>query len=912
MIRQTTKEKKTTLTLPANHLVLVDGSSYLFRAYYALPPLMTSQGQPTGAIYGVINMLKKLLTDYAPSHIAVVFDPKGKSFRHNLYPLYKANRTVMPHDLQSQIEGLFDIIRGLGIPLVIENGYEADDVIATLTTQAVKQKRFVLISTGDKDLAQLVNEQVALINTMSGRLLDVEGVKEKFGVLPTQMVDYLTLTGDSTDNLPGVPQVGPKTAAKWLEKYESLDRLVAHAQELTGKVGENFRNTIPQFPLMRELVTVKSTVPLHVTVDALERGVHQVEQLKTLFTQLEFKSWLVELSGLSQQETPGTTEVSNIPIVITTPAAFKKCLVNCQRAQLVSISLVVNTRDAGNSNIMGIGLSSPQEMSYIPLAHSGLDTPVLLQKEKVMDALRTLLTDFALTVISENAKLDRRLLEVVTNGEKATWYDVSIESYVLNSNETHTLSALAAKYLGKELQEATPKSTQGVKRGGLAPVSIQQAANWAGEKALVARQLHEVLFSLIKTTGGNRSVFEKIDMPLVTVLSRMEQRGVLVDVSQLLRLSKTLTRELKVLRETVHRLAQHEFNLDSPKQLQAVLYDRLKLPILRKTPGGQPSTDESVLQELALSYELPKFIVEYRRLNKLKTTYTDRLPEQVNPTTGRVHTSFNQTVTSTGRLSSNNPNLQNIPIRTPEGRKIRQAFVAAPGYVLVSADYSQVELRIMAHIAQEHRLLETFSKNQDVHTATAAEVFHVSLNDVTGEQRRRAKAINFGLLYGMSKFGLSKQLGIDTQLAEQYINIYFDRYPKIREYINHIREIAAAQGYVETLFGRRIFLPGIHSGQVMRRRAAQRAAINAPMQGTAADIIKLAMIKLDDWNRSKHKNIHMILQVHDELVFEVLAKNALEISVDIQKMMESVVLLTVPLKVEMGVGSNWDEAHSFG
>ncbi|WP_423063369.1 DNA polymerase I [Candidiatus Paracoxiella cheracis] len=887
--------------------ILVDGSSYLFRAYYALPPLTNSKGQPTGAIYGVINMLRKLMMDYEPEHIAVVFDPKGKTFRNELYAEYKANRTEMPDELRDQIKPLFEIIKALGLPLIIKEGVEADDVIATLAKKAKQEGMNVLVSTGDKDLAQIVNHKVTLINTMTNRMLDPEGVVEKFGVPPESIIDYLTLVGDTSDNIPGVPKVGPKTAAKWLNQYGSLDNIIKNADEIKGKVGENLRAHISEIPLTRELVTVLSDVKLDEKLMELSPREQDREKLIALFSELEFKTWLAEV--LSTEKAASKEECRYDTIL--DKKSFEKWLKKLSHANLFAFDTETTDIDAMRATLVGVSFAvKPGEAAYVPLAHDYLGAPKQLDKKWVLQQLKLLLENPAKTVVGQNLKYDIQVLAKENIAIKAKIWDTLLESYVLNSSSTrHNLNSLSLKYLGKSTIQFEDIAGKGAKQMSFNEISIDEAAPYAAEDADITWQLHQKLMPMIENEKNFVKVLNQIEMPLMPVLARMEMHGVLIDADMLKKHSKELEKRIKELEKEAFTLAGHEFNLGSPKQLQTILYDEQKLPVLKKTPGGQPSTAEFVLQDLALDYPLPKVILEYRSLSKLKSTYTDRLPEQIHSDTGRVHTSYNQAVTSTGRLSSNNPNLQNIPIRTEQGRRIRQAFIAPRGYRIVAADYSQVELRIMAHISKDPALIKAFEEELDVHRATAAEVFGVKLDEVTNDQRRSAKAINFGLLYGMSSFGLARQLGIERGLAKKYIDIYFNRYPKVHEYMEVIRKLASEQGYVETLFGRRLYVPEINSANMQRRRAAERAAINAPMQGTAADIIKIAMIKVDDWLQNNKVDARMIMQVHDELVFEVATKDLERVNKQICESMEKAAQLVVPLVVDMGVGQNWDEAH---
>ncbi len=887
-------------------LILVDGSSYLFRAYHALPPLTNSKGQPTGAIYGVLNMLRKLLKDYQPTHIAVIFDSKSKNFRHKLYSAYKANRMAMPDDLQIQIQPLFAAIRALGLPLIVVEGVEADDVIGSFAAQAQQQNHRVLISTGDKDLTQLVNSEVTLINTMSNLVLDEQGVKEKFGVTPAQMVDYLSLVGDSSDNIPGVPKVGPKTATIWLNKYDSLERIIEHSAEIIGKVGENLRNHVSQVLLGRELVTVMTDVKLPYTPDQLTLNEPDYETLNQLFTELEFKNWLAELAELKPKP-----HVSTQYVTILNQEMFQSWLKKLNDSPVIAFNTEANHIDAMRAQLVGISFSVQSgEAAYLPLAHDYVGAPKQLPRDEVLKQLAAILNDPHKTIVGQNLKNVIKLLVRCQVKISAKIFDNLLASYVLNSNTSrHDLDTLAASYLSYRTTTLAEVAGKGSKQLTFNQVPLDQAAFYAAERADMSLRLYYILAEKIAADPGLNAVFNDIELPLMPILAKMECGGVLIDVTKLHQQSQILEKNIQSLQQDVYTIASEEFNLSSSKQLQQILFSKLKLPVLKKTPTGQPSTAEDVLQELALTYPIPKLILTYRSLAKLKSTYTDSLPEQVNPQTGRVHTSYQQAVTATGRLSSTDPNLQNIPIRSEEGRKIRQAFIAEPGFKILAADYSQVELRIMAHLSKDPGLLYAFTHDLDVHRATAAEVFGIPLEDVTAEQRRRAKAINFGLMYGMSSYGLGQQLGIHREEAQQYIDSYFIHYPKIHEYMEYARAVAAKQGYVQTLYGRRVIVADIHSPQQQRRLAAERQAINAPLQGTAADIIKLAMICIDQWLTHSGIQAHMIMQVHDELVFEI-AESALEIArEEIRRCMETVIKLAVPLKIDIGVGNNWDEAH---
>lgn len=908
MLTECVQKIKESLMSP---FILVDGSSYLFRAYHALPPLTNSKGMPTGAIYGVLNMLRRLIKDYSPTHIAVVFDSKSKNFRHALYPAYKANRTVMPNDLQMQIQPLFTAIRALGLPLIVVEGVEADDVIATLTIQAQQQNMSVLISTGDKDLAQLVNEHVTLINTMSQQILDIAGVQAKFGVTPQQMVDYLALVGDNSDNIPGIPKVGPKTAVNWLSQYHSLDNLIKNADQIAGKVGENLRAHIDDVLLGRQLITIKTDIPVGQNIRELVLAPADHAQLKQLFSELEFKTWLADLNA-------GTE-----PAAIMQPQLQLECMTVYQRAELLpllqkwaqspvlALDTLCSSSDAMRAELVGVAVAIPGGPAvYVPFAHDYLGAPEQLERDWVLQQLKSLLNDPRKMIIGQNLKFKLKVLtnyQIPVNG---VLWDSSLAAYVLASGATqYNLDTLAANYLSRQTVSFEEIAGKGVKQLPFNQIAVEKAAIYATQNLDVVLALYQMLDKKLQETPQLHHVFTQLEMPLLPILAKMESCGVLIDAKKLHQQSAELQERIRALEQEAYIFSGEEFNLGSSKQLQHILYDKLQLPILGKTPTGQPSTAEDVLQELAGSYPLPRLILTYRSLSKLKSTYTDRLPQDIHHRTGRVHTSYQQAVTSTGRLSSTDPNLQNIPIRSEEGRKIRQAFIAPPGFKILAADYSQVELRIMAHLAQDPGLLAAFAGGLDVHRATAAEVYGVPLEQVSSDQRRNAKAINFGLMYGMSSFGLAQQLNVSREEAQQHINAYFRQYPRVREYMEKARALAAKQGYVETLQGRRVQVADIKSSNQFRRAAAERQAINAPLQGTAADIIKLAMICIDRWISASSSATRMIMQVHDELIFEVPENEIDHASLEIRRCMEGVVSLSVPLVVEIGVGSNWDEAH---
>ena len=896
-------------------LVLIDGSSYLFRAYHALPQLVSSKGQSTGAIKGVISMIKKLMKDYPDSHIAVVFDAKGKTFRNDLYKEYKANRPPMPDELRSQIAPIHDIVRLMGLPLLVVADVEADDVIGTLAEQATKQKMNVLISTGDKDMAQLVTPHVTLINTMNNLMMNEAGVLEKFGVRPDQIIDYLALVGDTSDNIPGVPKCGPKTAVKWLTAYESIDGVVENAGDVAGKVGENLRAFLDQLPLSYQLATIKTDVELESSVDQLKLATPDSEGLLSIYTELEFKNWVNELntSGQSTEEdavSPANDLHQDYDIVLTMPA-FDEWLKRLADAEVFAFDTETTSIDYMEARIVGISFCCETgKAAYVPLAHDYDGAPEQLGLEEVLRKIKPLLEDSSRTIIGQNLKYDMSVLANHGIDVKTKIFDTMLESYVLNSVASrHNMDDLALKYLGVSTVHFEDIAGKGAKQVTFNQIDIEKAGHYAAEDADITWCLHEVLWPRLQAEPSLESVYSNIEIPLVPILSRIERGGVLVDEDQLHQQSRDLEKRLAELQQEAFGLAGEEFNLGSPKQLQGIFFEKLGLPVIKKTPKGQPSTAEPVLQELALDYPLPKVIMAYRGLSKLKSTYTDQLPKQIAATTGRIHTSYHQAVAATGRLSSTNPNLQNIPIRTEEGRKVRKAFIAPAGYKLMAADYSQIELRIMAHLSQDAGLIEAFNNGLDIHKATAAEVFGVSLDSVADDQRRSAKAINFGLIYGMSAFGLSRQLNISRGDAQDYIDLYFDRYPGVKQYMERTRALAAEQGYVETLFGRRLYLPEIKASNFQRRQAAERAAINAPMQGSAADIIKRAMISVDAWLNESDLDTRVTMQVHDELVLELPEAGVAKVSEGIERLMSGAAELSIPLVVEIGIGDNWDEAH---
>ena len=901
-------------------VVLVDGSSYLFRAYHALPPLTTSKDHPTGAIKGVISMIRRLEQDFPGSKMVVVFDAKGKTFRHDLYQEYKANRPPMPEDLACQIEPIREIVKAMGLPLLTVTGVEADDVIGTLANEATSKGIDVVVSTGDKDMAQLVSDHVTLINTMTETRMDREGVVEKFGVTPEQIVDYLALVGDKVDNIPGVDKCGPKTAVKWLQTYQDLDNLVEHADEIRGKIGEYLREATETLPLSRELATIRTDVELDFGLEDLKLREQDDQQLLELFREYEFRSWIAELESNKDSQTPAGKSVSENPApdagknysVITDQSDLDRWLQRLKSADLFAFDTETTSLRYMDAEIVGVSFAiTPGEAAYVPLAHDYMGAPDQLDREAVLEQLKPLLEDPGQAKIGQNLKYDKNVLANHGITLQGIAEDTMLESYVLNSVATrHDMDSLAMLYLGEKTISFESIAGKGAKQLTFNQIELEKAAPYAAEDADITLRLHRVLRPKLKQTGKLASVYEEIDLPLVPVLSRMEQRGTLISASTLRRHSQELAERLAELEKEAHDVAGETFNLGSTKQLQTIFYDKMGLPVVKKTPKGAPSTAEPVLQELAHEYELPRLILEHRSLSKLKSTYTDTLPELIHHRTGRVHTSYHQAVTATGRLSSSEPNLQNIPIRSEQGRRIRQAFIAQQGYKLVAADYSQIELRIMAHLSGDKGLLTAFEHGEDIHKATAAEVFGVNLDEVSPDQRRSAKAINFGLIYGMSAFGLSRQLDVERKLAQQYIDRYFERYPGVLAYMDNIRKQAHDNGFVETLFGRRLYLPEINARNKQLQQAAERTAINAPMQGTAADIIKRAMVDVENWLLTEHADeARMTMQVHDELILEVKESALEKIRKGLVKRMSAAAELDVPLLVEAGAGDNWDQAH---
>jgi DNA polymerase-1 len=893
--------------------VLVDGSSYLYRAFHVpnLQRLTNSAGEPTGAIYGVLNMVLKLLGDEDPEQVAVVFDASGKNFRHELYADYKANRPPMPDELRSQLEPLLETIEALGLPLLRVPGVEADDVIGTLARQASESGLETLISTGDKDMAQLVDEHTTLVDTMRGSVRDLDAVVAKFGVRPDQIVDYLALIGDSSDNIPGIPGVGPKTAAKWLGLYEDLDGVKAHADEIKGKAGENLRAHLDQLDLSRQLATIDRHVALDEAPSDLTRRPADVERLRELYRRFDFQSHLRQLPA-ADDAAAAQPEAAARYDTVTTADALDEWIERLAAADEFAFDTETDSLDYMRARVVGVSFAvTPGAAAYVPVGHDYPDAPAQLERDDVLERLRPLLEDPARRKLGHHLKYDAHVL--ANHGVRLAGIadDTMLESYVLNSTATrHDMDSVALKYLGIETTHYEDVAGKGAKQLTFNEVPLETAAPYAAEDADVTLRLHRTLAPRLADTGRLEEVYREIEIPLVPILGAMEHTGVLIDVELLGAMSREFAGDMQRLESAAHVAAGGPFNLGSPKQLQEILFERLSLPVLRKTPKGQPSTAEDVLQELADGgHELPSLILEYRGLSKLKSTYTDRLPEQVNPDTGRIHTSYHQAVAATGRLSSADPNLQNIPVRTGAGRRIRQAFIPPDGARLLAADYSQIELRIMAHLSGDQSLLSAFRADADIHRATAGEVFGAALDEVTADQRRSAKAINFGLIYGMSAFGLARQLGLERGEAQAYIDRYFERYPGVKDYMDRTREQAREAGYVETVYGRRLYLPEIGSRNPQRRQYAERSAINAPMQGTAADIIKRAMIAVDRWLREADSGARLIMQVHDELVFEVPADDAESLAEALAGEMAAAAELDVPLKVDTGLGDNWDEAH---
>ncbi len=892
-------------------LVLVDGSSYLYRAFHAMPNLANSRGESTGAVYGIVNMLRRLMREYDTPYLAVVFDAPGKTFRDRLYSAYKANRPPMPDELRSQIDKVHAVIGALGLPLLSVPDVEADDVIGTLARAATAHGMETLIVSGDKDLAQLVDSKVRMCDSMKDVVYDVEGVEAKFGVPPERIVDFLALVGDTSDNIPGVPKVGPKTAVRWLKEYGSLDQLVAQADGIPGKVGENLRASLDQLPLSHQLATVKCDVALEEQPDDLKIGTPDEDALRQLYADLEFKTWLADLGGLNEVDEGDGAVTAQYEIVLD-KKSLSRWLKQLSKAPLFAFDTETTSLNAMRARIVGVSFAvKPGEGAYVPLAHDYLDAPLQLNREEVLEALRPLLEDSNQEKVGQNLKYDCTVLSNHGITLAGMRFDTMLESYVLDSTGSrHDMDTLALKYLGHKTISYQAVAGKGKNQLSFNEVPLEEAGPYAAEDAEVTLRLHRVLFERLQNEQGQRELFERIEMPLVPVLSKIERTGVRVDCDMLAAQSAQLAKRTAELEAIAYEEAGAPFNIASPKQIQEILFERLELPVLAKTPKGQPSTAENVLAELAEQHELPRLILEHRGLSKLRSTYTEKLPALVNPDTGRVHTSYHQAAVATGRLSSSDPNLQNIPVRTAEGRRIREAFVPAPGMRLIAADYSQIELRIMAHLSADEGLLDAFAKGEDVHRATAAEVFGTPVEDVSGDQRRSAKAINFGLIYGMSAFGLARQLGIERGQAQEYIDLYFERYPGVRAFMDAVRVKVREERFVETVFGRRLFLADISSSNHARRQGAERAAINAPMQGTAADLIKLAMLSVDNWLCEDGCGARIIMQVHDELVLEAPESDTERVAETVAELMASVADLAVPLKVDAGIGPNWAQAHS--
>ena len=887
-------------------IILVDGSSYLYRAYHALPPLTTSKNQPTGAIKGVISMIKRVLIDHPDSPLAVVFDAKGKTFRHDMYPEYKANRPPMPEDLIQQIEPIHRIISLMGIKLIIIPGVEADDVIGTLAEQARQKKLNTVISTGDKDMTQLVNDNVSVVNTMSGELLDENGVMNKFGVGPELITDYLALIGDKSDNVPGVDKVGPKTAVKWLKEYKNIEGIKKNAESISGKVGESLRSSLETLDLAHELVKIKTDVPLEIGIEDLAVSESSIEQLSEVYKELEFNSWLQE----APVEKTVKQELNSSYVCISTEKSLKEIVKKASKAKTIALDTETTGLDYMDAELVGISLSyKAGEAYYIPLKHD--DNSVnQLDMDIVLEELRPLLEGSTKKIVGQNIKFDRNVLAKYGVDISSIKNDTMMMSYVLDASATrHNLDALSSYYLNYKTSTYEDVAGKGVKQITFDKVPIEAATKYAAEDADITLQLYEELNPKLEEEVTLNKLNDEIEIPLIEVLSDMEQNGAILNSMILNSQSKDLESRIKKLEEKAYQLAGEDFNLGSTKQLREIFFEKLKYRIIKKTPGGQPSTDEKVLAELAEEYELPKVLLEHRTLSKLKSTYTDKLPNQISQSTGKVHTSFHQAVTTTGRLSSSDPNLQNIPIRTEDGRRIRQAFEPSKGNKFISADYSQIELRVMAHMSKDAGLLQAFQEGEDVHSKTASEVFDVSIKDVTSDLRRNAKAINFGLIYGISAFGLGKQLGISRNLAAEYMAMYFEKYPDVKKYMESTKEFASQRGYVETLFGRRLYLRDINATNAIRRQASERAAINAPVQGTAADIMKIAMINMHKAIKAEKSKAKLILQVHDELILDTPEDEIDKIAKLITDSMMGAANLDVPLEIDIGIGDNWDQAH---
>ena len=938
---------ESTDTATERPVVLVDGSAYLYRAFHAMPPLTNSKKQPTGAIYGVVNMLRRLVADYSPEIMVVVFDAKGKTFRDDLYSEYKANRERMPDDMRSQVQPLYELVEKMGFPLVIIEGVEADDVIGTLSVQATKAGLKTIISTGDKDMAQLVDEHVTLVNTMSNTTMDIAGVEEKFGVKPTQIIDYLTLVGDTSDNIPGVPSCGPKTAAKWLAAHGDLDTIMAKADEVKGKIGEKLRDSLEHLPLSRELATIRLDVKLPEPVEALKMRDADIDSLAALYEELEFKTWRRELAegksplqlrggmgaaASGSSSGAGTAAASSATAAaggsglsgglgdaiernyetITTLKSLDAWLKKLNKADIFAFDTETTSLNYKQAEVVGVSFAiAPGTAAYVPMTHDYEDAPKQLDRETVLERLRPLLENAEKSnLVGQHIKYDINVLRNHGIELRNVAHDTMLQSYVLDSTATrHDMDSLAKKYLDVQTVKFEDIAGKGKKQLTFNQIPVETASHYAAEDADITLRLHEVLWERLQAEPTLATLYSEIELPLLHVLSFIECTGVRIDAGMLEEQGKTIQETIDTVKSEAYADAGREFNLGSPKQIGEIFFEEKQYPIIRKTPKGQPSTAEDVLEQLALDYPLPRLILKHRSLTKLKSTYIDKLPLQIDPDSQRVHTSYNQAIASTGRLSSTDPNLQNIPVRTEEGRRIREAFIAEKGYRLLAADYSQIELRIMAHLSEDDGLLHAFEKKLDVHKATAAEVFGVPLDAVDSDQRRSAKAINFGLIYGMSAFGLAKQLDISRGEAAQYIELYFARYPGVKRYMDETRELAKDQGYVVTVFGRRLYLPDINARNAQMRNYAERTAINAPMQGTAADIIKRAMLDVSAWLETDKVDARVIMQVHDELVLEVKAGELESVANKVQELMVTAASLKVPLEVDSGIGNSWEEAH---
>ncbi|MDA0360018.1 MAG: DNA polymerase I [Proteobacteria bacterium] len=896
-------------------LLLIDGSSYLYRAFHAMPDFRNKADEPTGAIYGVINMLKRAQHDIKPDYVACIFDAKGKTFRDEIYPKYKANRPSMPEDLRAQIEPLHECIEALGVPLLVIPDVEADDVIATLTKKGLEENLEIVISTGDKDIAQLIKPNVTIINTMTGENLDTEGVKAKFGVYPDRMVDYQSLVGDSVDNVPGVDKVGPKTAVKWLSEYGDLDSIIANAGQIKGKVGENLRLAVEWLPTTRELVTLKEDVTIDVRMENLKYRPEDKKTVARLFEKLNFKTWLAELHQEKTEdiETAASNSEKNIPLdyqLITSLEKLEDWIKKISIAELTAIDTETTGLDSMQAKLVGISLATKAgQAGYIPVGHDYPDCPEQLDMNLVLEKLKPWLEDPKQQKVGQNLKFDLHIFKNHGIRIRGVAHDTLLQSYVLESHRKHDMNSLAQRHLGLKTTSYDEITGKGINRISFSKVDLNVARDYAAEDADITLRLHGYMWPLLEREPKLAYIYRDIELPAMEILFEIERFGVLVDAASLDKQTIDLSERIQVIEKEAFEEAGSNFNLSSPKQLQEILFNQKQLPILKKTPGGKPSTNEEVLQQLALDHPLPALILNHRTLSKLKTTYTEKLPRMLDENTGRIHTNYAQAVANTGRLASNEPNLQNIPIRTEEGRRVREAFIAPTGSVIVSADYSQIELRIMAHLSEDESLIKAFKNGEDVHRQTASELFNVTPIEVSTEQRRYAKVINFGLIYGMSAFGLAKQLGVERSAAQQYIDRYFSRYPGVAKYMDRSKSQAKELGYVETVFGRRLTLPEIHASNHQLRQAAERAAINAPMQGTAADLIKIAMINVDRWLRNDGLKTNIIMQVHDELILETPEEELELILAQVPQRMAAIAKLSVPLVADIGFGDNWEQAH---